>query len=543
MPWRAVSGGCPWGSQSNPPPLHQQAPGCRVSRPTPGQAAAGALQPAWPSLPRPGFAHESPALHTGRGHRLPPAPATHRGHPPRPPAPEDGSRRGETAPAERGRRRVGGCPGRGGLVSPLPCGAPRWGPLEVSGQGRGWWGEAFSVQSAPQKSFGAPPLQPLTAPLPGRSYLGAVQKNGHNSVQGQAPALEMGTQRSRHCHARGAAGHPGQQQRARRKLYLAAGICLVFMVGEAVGGYLAHSLAILTDAAHLLTDFASIMISLFALWVSSRPPTKTMNFGWHRAEILGALLSVLSIWVVTGVLVYLAAQRLLSADYDIEGSVMLITSACAVAVNVVMGVALHQTGHGHSHGVASEQPNASVRAAFVHVVGDLLQSVGVLIASYIIFFKPEYKYVDPICTFLFSALVLGTTLTILRDVLLVLMEGTPKGMDFNAVRETLLAVGGVEAVHSLHIWALTAAQPLLSVHIAISECRSRGSDGAGEGFGVHPHPDIPSFAPCRRGCQRAGGAGGGQLPAAGHLPLPHHHHPGGELLRGDAGLPGVPAPP
>ncbi|XP_026719035.1 zinc transporter 2 [Athene cunicularia] len=234
------------------------------------------------------------------------------------------------------------------------------------------------------------------------------------------------------------------------------------------GGYLAHSLAILTDAAHLLTDFASIMISLFALWVSSRPPTKTMNFGWHRAEILGALLSVLSIWVVTGVLVYLAAQRLLSDNYDIEGNVMLITSACAVAVNIVMGVALHQTGHGHSHGAASEQPNASVRAAFVHVVGDLLQSVGVLIASYIIFFKPEYKYVDPICTFLFSALVLGTTLTILRDVLLVLMEGTPKGMDFNAVRETLLAVAGVEAVHSLHIWALTAAQPLLSVHIAIN---------------------------------------------------------------------------
>ncbi|OWK54113.1 Zinc transporter 2 [Lonchura striata] len=247
------------------------------------------------------------------------------------------------------------------------------------------------------------------------------------------------------------------------------------------------------------------MISLFALWVSSRPPTKTMNFGWHRAEILGALLSVLSIWVVTGVLVYLGAQRLLSGDYDIEGGVMLITSACAVAVNIVyvgvrgsggagplpsrgspslsppgcqrcparrMGVALHQTGHGHSHGAGGEPPNASVRAAFVHVVGDLLQSLGVLIASYIIFFKPEYKYVDPICTFLFSALVLGTTLTILRDVLLVLMEGTPRGVEFNAVRDTLLAVRGVEAVHSLHIWALTAAQPLLSVHIAINAAAS-----------------------------------------------------------------------
>ncbi|XP_057257206.1 proton-coupled zinc antiporter SLC30A2 isoform X3 [Pezoporus wallicus] len=302
----------------------------------------------------------------------------------------------------------------------------------------------------------------------GRSYLGAAHEDGLGSVQGQGSALELGQRRSLHCHRRGAAGPRGQQQQARRRLYLAAGICLLFMAGEAVGGYLAHSLAILTDAAHLLTDFASIMISLFALWVSSRPPTKTMNFGWHRAEILGALVSVLSIWVVTGVLVYLAAQRLLSNDYDIEGGVMLITSACAVAVNIVMGVALHQTGHHHSHGAAGEQPNTSVRAAFVHVLGDLLQSVGVLIASYIIFFKPEYKYVDPACTFLFSALVLGTTLSILRDVLLVLMEGTPKGIDFNAVREALLAVQGVEAVHSLHIWALTAAQPLLSVHVAIN---------------------------------------------------------------------------
>ncbi|KAG9493159.1 hypothetical protein GDO78_001200 [Eleutherodactylus coqui] len=234
----------------------------------------------------------------------------------------------------------------------------------------------------------------------------------------------------------------------------------------------------MTDAAHLLTDFASMMISLFALWMSSRPATKTMNFGWHRAEILGALLSVLSIWVVTGVLVYLAVERIISGNYEIEGDAMLITSGCAVAVNIIMGVTLHQTGHGHSHGAADthshshsgeELHNPSVRAAFIHVVGDLLQSLGVLVASYVIYFKPEYKIIDPICTFLFSVLVLGTTLTILRDVLLVLMEGTPKGVDFNMVKDTLLSITGVKALHSLHIWALTVSQPVLSVHIAINE--------------------------------------------------------------------------
>ncbi|XP_064381132.1 proton-coupled zinc antiporter SLC30A2 [Dromaius novaehollandiae] len=310
------------------------------------------------------------------------------------------------------------------------------------------------------------PLSPDGPSAPRSSCPGVSRTPGQDRAP-QPAAVELGPRGGRHhCHAPPAAGSHRDEQRARAKLCAAAAICLVFMVGEAVGGYLARSLAILTDAAHLLTDFAGVLISLFALCVSARPATKTMNFGWHRAEILGALLSVLSIWVVTGVLVYLAAQRLLSGDYDLDGTAMLVTSACAVAVNVVMGLALHQP-HGHGHG--REQPNASVRAAFVHVVGDLLQSVGVLVASYVVFFKPEYKFVDPICTFLFSVLVLGTTLSILRDVLLVLMEGTPRGMDFNAVRETLLAVGGVRALHSLHIWALTASRPLLSVHVAINE--------------------------------------------------------------------------
>ncbi|CAO2589466.1 Zinc transporter 2, partial [Lemmus lemmus] len=310
-----------------------------------------------------------------------------------------------------------------------------------------------------------------------RSYLGSLWKSeASRAPPVNLPAVELAIQSNHYCHAQKDAGsHPDpKKQTARRKLYVASAICLVFMIGEIIGGYLAHSLAIMTDAAHLLTDFASMLISLFSLWVSSRPATKTMNFGWQRAEILGALVSVLSIWVVTGVLVYLAVQRLTSGDYEIKGDTMLITSACAVAVNIIMGLTLHQSGHGHSHGRGHEdsqqqQENPSVRAAFIHVIGDLLQSLGVLVAAYIIYFKPEYKYVDPICTFLFSILVLGTTLAILRDVILVLMEGTPKGVDFTAVKNLLLSVDGVEALHNLHIWALTVAQPVLSVHIAIAQ--------------------------------------------------------------------------
>ncbi|XP_003415454.1 proton-coupled zinc antiporter SLC30A2 isoform X1 [Loxodonta africana] len=315
-----------------------------------------------------------------------------------------------------------------------------------------------------------------------RSYMGSVRQDGAGWIplpqRGlDLQAIELAVQSNHYCHAQNDPGshYDPKKERARSQLYVASAICLVFMIGEVVGGYLAHSLAIMTDAAHLLTDFASMLISLFSLWLSSWPATKTMNFGWQRAEILGALLSVLSIWVVTGVLVYLAVERLISGDYEIEGGTMLITSGCAVAVNIIMGLILHQSDHGHSHGhshshnTSEQQQNPSVRAAFVHVIGDFMQSLGVLVAAYILYFKPEYKYVDPICTFLFSILVLGTTLTILRDVILVLMEGTPKGVDFTAVRDLLLSVEGVEALHSLHIWALTVAQPVLSVHIAIAQ--------------------------------------------------------------------------
>ncbi|TRY98104.1 hypothetical protein DNTS_028467 [Danionella cerebrum] len=295
-----------------------------------------------------------------------------------------------------------------------------------------------------------------------------------------AGAIELKRPVGTHCHGKKAACNDNREKLlAKKKLYIASIVCLVFMIGEVIGGYLAHSLAIMTDAAHLLTDFGSMMVSLFSLWISSRPPTKTMSFGWHRSEILGALISVMSIWIVTGALVYLAIERIVKNDYEIEGHVMLITSGCAVIVNIVMAYILHHSttfhshgsgyhkidesgmspvGHGHSHSLLGNHGNTSVRAAFIHVLGDLLQSFG-----------PEYKIADPICTFLFSVFVLATTITILRDVFRILMEGSPKGIEFNAVKEVLLSLKAVKAMHSLHLWALTLGQSLLSVHLAIEE--------------------------------------------------------------------------
>ncbi|XP_040016960.2 zinc transporter 2 [Gasterosteus aculeatus] len=340
-----------------------------------------------------------------------------------------------------------------------------------------------------------------SSPDPKEQYPEFPFKNG-----GVAGAVELRRPVGAHCHgAKAPARDEGaDRQLARKKLYIASTVCLVFMIGEVIGGYLAHSLAIMTDAAHLLTDFGSMMVSLFSLWISSRPPTKTMNFGWHRSEILGAFVSVISIWIVTGALVYLAIERIVRGDYEIEGHVMLITSCCAVVVNIIMAYILHHSttfhahgtgyhpideggqspvGHGHSHALLGGHSNTSVRAAFIHVVGDLLQSVGVMVAAIIIYFRPEYKVADPICTFLFSVFVLCTTVTILRDVFRILMEGSPKGVEFNSVKEVLLSVKAVKSMHSLHLWALTLGQALVSVHVAIE-------DGADAQSVLHEATDL-----------------------------------------------------
>ncbi|KAB0403427.1 hypothetical protein E2I00_017078 [Balaenoptera physalus] len=223
-----------------------------------------------------------------------------------------------------------------------------------------------------------------------------------------------------HCHSNSKAteNRAKEQVYAKWKLCAASGTCLVFMIAEVI-------------------------------------------------EILGALLSILCVWAVTGVLVYLACERLLYSNYQIQATVMIIVSSCAVAVNIILSVILHQRHPGHNH--KEVQANASVRAASVHALGDLFQSISVLISALIIYFKPDYKMADPICTFVFSILVLASTITILKDFSILLMEGVPKNLSYSGVKELILAVDGVVSVHSLHVWSLTMNQVILSAHVTAGQ--------------------------------------------------------------------------
>ncbi|KAM6216088.1 LOW QUALITY PROTEIN: proton-coupled zinc antiporter SLC30A8 [Rhynchocyon petersi] len=268
-----------------------------------------------------------------------------------------------------------------------------------------------------------------------------------------------------YCHNsfKAAENRAKEQVHAKRELCAASAICFVFMTAEVVGGHIAGSLAVATDATHLLIDLTSFLLS--SLWLSSKPPSKRLTFGWHRTEILGALLSILCIWVLTGVLVYLACERLLHPNYQIQATVMIIISGCIVVANIILSIILYQRFPGHNHKEA--QANARVRAGFGHALGDLFQSIGVLTSALVIYFKPDYIIADPICTFVFSILVLASELLVSRitSLLLFALSGTPKGLDYDVVKDLILAVDGVISVHSLHIWSLTINQVILSAHV------------------------------------------------------------------------------
>uniref|UniRef100_A0A0N4ZLB0 Zinc transporter 2 n=1 Tax=Parastrongyloides trichosuri TaxID=131310 RepID=A0A0N4ZLB0_PARTI len=278
-------------------------------------------------------------------------------------------------------------------------------------------------------------------------------------------------------------------KKAKKILLLSIVICTIFMIVEVIGGILAQSLAIVTDAAHLLTDLASMLLSLFSIYVATRPKSKTMSFGWHRAEVLGAFLSVFMIWIVTGILVYLAIERILTHDYEVDGKIMSITAGTGVLVNLFMGAILHYGGHSHSHlggtshahhsheaGVpdnhhSHEKPrqNINIRAALIHVIGDLIQSIGVLIAALLILYNPEWAIMDPICTLFFSIIVLCTTIYITKDALVVLLEGIPSQINFNVVLDDLGSIDGVKKVHDLRIWSLTMDKIAISVHLEVDD--------------------------------------------------------------------------
>ncbi|KAF7154184.1 hypothetical protein RHSIM_Rhsim01G0180900 [Rhododendron simsii] len=344
-----------------------------------------------------------------------------------------------------------------------------------------------------------------------------------------------------------------------RKLFIAVALCVVFMGVEVGGGIKANSLAILTDAAHLLSDVAAFAISLFSLWAAGWEATPRQTYGFFRIEILGALVSIQLIWLLAGIIVYEAILRLIHNTGEVNGFLMFIVAAFGLLMTKhphsheehprdEEHFHVHEDGHrhglqmtkhphsneehprdneenprdeehghayedGHRHGVQmtkhphshdelprdeehghahedgldepqltinsqdenkpnsekeeKKKRNINVQGAYLHVLGDSIQSFGVMIGGAMIWHDPKWKIIDVICTFFFSAIVLGTTIKMLRNILEVLMESTPREIDATKLEKGLSEMHEVVAVHELHIWAITVGKILLSCHVKI----------------------------------------------------------------------------
>jgi len=268
--------------------------------------------------------------------------------------------------------------------------------------------------------------------------------HGHEAVSHGA-----GSEVHSHSHAR--------RGGASSRLLVALGLAASYMLAEVVGGYLTNSLALLADAGHMLSDVAALAISLAAMQAARRAPSPSRTYGYHRAEVLGALVNAMALVAVAGGIL-LEAVRRFSDPPHVDAPIALAVAAGGLGINLV---SLYVLG-GHGHGDAG----VGVRAAWLHVLADALGSVGA-ITSALLIWTAGWQLADPAASVVIALLVVYSALTLLFEVLNVLMEGSPRHIDVSDVRASIAALPSVQDVHDLHVWTITSGMDSLSGHVRI----------------------------------------------------------------------------
>lgn len=248
-------------------------------------------------------------------------------------------------------------------------------------------------------------------------------------------------------------GHHTPHKVHHRALYISIGIAFLFMLIELIGGYVANSLALISDALHMFTDVGALTLSLVVSSIARWPATTTMSYGYHRAETLGALVSSVSLWALSGVLIYEAILHLIHPE-PVAGPLVFVIASLGLIANLCMMRQLH----------SFQDHNLNMRAAYLHVLGDLLGSAGVILSG-VILWTTGWNPIDPIVTILFTCAILFSSGKVIRESIAVLMESTPPGVDAKAVHHSLLEIPGVVEVHDLHIWSASSHKIVLSAHL------------------------------------------------------------------------------
>lgn len=257
-----------------------------------------------------------------------------------------------------------------------------------------------------------------------------------------------------HAHAHGHAHGAGASTRA---LAIALGLTATLLVGEVVGGFLSNSLALLADAGHMLTDAGALALSLFVAWFTRQPATPEKTYGYLRWEILAALINGATLLGVSGLILWEAVLRLRDPE-PVAGGLMLGVAVLGLVVNVIAAWVLH----------GSAEHSLNHRGAYLHVLGDLLASVGTVGAA-IVVRATGWLPIDPIASVVTTLLVVRSAWRLVRESVDVLLEAAPRHISLDAVRARLAAVRGVESVHDLHVWTVASGLVAMSAHAVVPD--------------------------------------------------------------------------
>jgi len=250
--------------------------------------------------------------------------------------------------------------------------------------------------------------------------------------------------------------------RGTRYLGIALGITISFFIVELVGGLLTNSLALLTDAWHMLNHILALVFALIAAWLALRPITLNKTYGYYRAEILAAFLNGIFLWAVAVFIFYQAILRI-QRPAEVESLNMLIIAFLGLMANGLSAVTLSR----------SKDESLNVRGAFLHVVADTLGSMGAIFAGVIMFFT-EWYLIDPLISMMIGALIFYSSGKLVRDSLNVLLEGVPSHIDVSVLERRIVELEGVNGVHDLHVWCITPTKMCcMSGHVVMKKGTNR----------------------------------------------------------------------
>jgi len=259
-----------------------------------------------------------------------------------------------------------------------------------------------------------------------------------------------------HDHVPGPLNYAGalDRQAEQGRLRWVLALTLAYTLAEIAGGIVSNSLALLADAGHMVTDDLALGLAVLAGWLASRPPDRGRTYGFQRAEILAALANGVTLVVVCGFIFWEAAERFATPP-EVRTGLMAWVAAGGLAVNAVAALLLRR----HTHGL-------NARAAYWHVAGDLLGSVGVLLASAAMALF-GWRWADPLASLAIGVIVIFGSVRVVLESVHVLMEGAPQHLDAEEIRRALATIPGVNDVHDLHLWSLGGRAPLLTAHLVV----------------------------------------------------------------------------